>query len=245
MSVRSRLIAAGAATFILGMMLTFPARIAYSWFAPPDLRLSGISGTIWRGQAIEGTAAGIYLRDLKWKFLPWSLLRGRLAFAVDSDTALGSAQGDVGIGAGGAININNLDSSFSLDAFRDLFQLQGFEGLLQVHFESLVLADGVPTEARGSIRLSNLMARQISPLVIGDYQADFTSGDDGIVGSVEDLSGVLDVAGTITVRSDRSYSFVGKVAALPEAPPGLTNQLRFLGSPDERGNREFRIEGHL
>lgn len=239
------LVAAGLATFIIGIAITFPARIAYSWLAPQELRLSGIAGTIWNGQAAEGSAAGIYLRNLHWSFRPFSLIRGQLAYGIESDSAFGFVRGNVSVGVGGMVSVQDFASTVSLQEFSDLFQLQGFEGTLQLDFDSLVIRDGLPTEASGSVRLSNLLAPHISPLAIGDYAAEFSSNADGILASVEDLSGVLDVAGTITLGTDRSYAFIGKVAALPEAPPGLSNQLQFLGSPDERGYRDFRIEGRL
>jgi hypothetical protein len=66
-----------------------------------------------------------------------------------------------------------------------------------------------------------------------------------ISGVVEDLSGVLDVSGTFVLNRDRTYSFVGQVAANANAPDTVLEQLRFLGSPDERGRREFRFEGRL
>ena len=66
-----------------------------------------------------------------------------------------------------------------------------------------------------------------------------------ITGTVEDVSGVLDVSGQITINADRSYSFIGDVAALPGAPPSIEQQLRFLGSADQRGMRQFRFEGRL
>ncbi len=245
MLTKKRLIAAGLATFIVGVVLTLPARVPYSWFSSPDFQLSGVSGTVWRGQAAEGSAAGIYLLDLQWSFQPLSILRGQLAYRVEANSTLGTIRSVVGMGLGGAVNLENFASTFSLQEFRDLFQLQGFDGMLQADFESIVLENGFPTAATGSVRLLNLLAPQLSPLAIGDYRAEFTSNADGILGSVEDDGGVLDVAGTILLGLDRSYSFVGSVAALPEAPPGLTNQLRFLGSPDARGYRDFRIEGRL
>ncbi len=245
MATRKRLVAAGLATFILGMVITFPARVPYSWFSSQDVQLSGISGTVWRGHAAEGSVAGIYLYDLQWMFQPLSILRGRLAYRVESASAFGTIRSVVGVGVSGAVTLQDFSSTFSLQEFRDLFQLQGFDGSLQVDFESIVLEDGFPTSATGSVRLSNLLAPQLSPLAIGDYRAEFTSNADGILGSVEDSGGVLDVAGTISLSLDRSYSFVGEVAALPEAPAGLSDQLRFLGSPDARGYREFRIEGRL
>jgi general secretion pathway protein N len=245
MTASKRLVAAGLATFIIGIVLTFPARIAYNWFAPPEIRLTGISGTVWRGQAAEGSAGGIYLRNLQWNFLPSRLIRGQLAYAIASESAFGAFRSEVGVGVGDTVRLTNVDSSLSLAAFSDLFQLNGFEGTLQIRFDTLTLQDGLPADASGSIRLSNLLAPQLSPLVIGDYLAEFSGSADGIVASVEDTGGVLDVAGTITVRGDRSYAFVGKIATLPDAPPGLTEQLRFLGSPDDRGYRDFRVEGRL
>jgi general secretion pathway protein N len=239
------LIAAGVATFIIGIALTFPARIAYRWLAPQELRLSGISGTVWNGQSAEGSADGIYLRNLRWHFLPFSLLRGKLAYGIESDSAFGFVRGNVAIGIGGVVSVQNFASTVLLQEFSDLFQLQGFEGTLEVDFDSLVIRDGLPVEASGMVRLTNLLAPHISPLTIGDYSAEFSSNADGILASVEDLNGVLDVAGTITLGADRSYEFVGKIAAMPAAPPGLSNQLRLLGSPDERGYRDFRIEGRL
>jgi hypothetical protein len=51
--------------------------------------------------------------------------------------------------------------------------------------------------------------------------------------------------GTIAISPDRSYSLVGDVAARPGAPPSIEQQLRFLGSADDRGFRQFRFEGQL
>jgi general secretion pathway protein N len=245
MAISKRFIAAGAATFIAGIILMFPARAAYTWFAPPEVRLSGISGTIWRGSATEGNAGGMYLRDLRWRFSPLSIFRANLVYAIETATAFGTINCDAGVTLSGNIVIRNLDSRFSLQEFRNQFQLQGFDGSLNLQLESLVLHDGVPIEAHGRVRLENLMARQLSPNVIGDYQADFTSDDSSIIGSVEELGGVLDVAGKITIDNDRNFSFIGKIAALPDAPSGLTDQLQLLGPADDRGYREFRIEGQL
>jgi general secretion pathway protein N len=243
--MRKWLIVAGLATFVAGLTLAMPARTAYTWFAPDDLRLSGISGTIWNGAATEGSVGSVYLRNLHWSFSPLALLKGRIACFVESDTSFGSISGEAGVNVAGKIILSNLDGTLSLQAFSNQFQLQGFDGTLQAQFERLTIDAGLPVEATGNIRLLNLLAPNISPLVIGNYQADFSSNADGITGSVEDLGGVLDVAGVISIGRDRSYSFVGKVAALPDAPRGLADQLRLLGSADDRGQRDFRIEGQF
>ena len=79
----------------------------------------------------------------------------------------------------------------------------------------------------------------------GDGRADFLTTDVGIVGNVEDMSAVLDVSGTITLEQNGSYTFIGEVGETAETPRSITDQLRYLGSADERGRRPFRFEGQL
>ena len=71
-----RLVLAGIITFVVGLIITFPARVAYQWFAPAELKLNGISGSIWRGTATQGSAKGIYLTDINWSFRPLGLITG-------------------------------------------------------------------------------------------------------------------------------------------------------------------------
>ena len=103
MKNRKRLILAGIATFVIGLIITFPARVAYQWFAPGDLKLSGINGSVWRGNAAQGTAGGVYLADVNWSFRPFGLLSGKLEFASNSKLASGFFDANVGVGIGGSL----------------------------------------------------------------------------------------------------------------------------------------------
>jgi general secretion pathway protein N len=245
MQARQKWIVASAALLLLFILSAFPAGLAYRWFAPPQLRLSGIDGSVWRGTAIEGAANDLYLRNLEWSFSPLGLLTGKVAYLARTELAGGHLDARIAVGPGGSVTLSDLAGTLALEAFEESFQLKGFEGRLILDFERLTLADGVPREAVGTIAVQGLLARKLSSAPIGDFRAQFVTGDDGISGVVSDESGVLDVDGTITVGSDRSYSLVGQVAAGPRAPAGLRQQLEYLGSPDENGRREFRIEGQL
>ena len=236
---------AGLLVFLVVLAVTFPAHVAYRWFAPPDLQLSGISGSLWNGAATEGLAGGAYLRDINWQLKPAALLTGKLAFETSASPASGTMNTDVAVGLGGDLSLTNLSGSVPLDLVHDAFQQGGISGDLALQFEELVLANGVPVTADGSVTISNFFARDLSAGMIGDFRAEFATADGRITASVEDVSGVLDVAGVITINPDRTYSFIGEVAPLPGAPPSIEQQLRFLGSPDERGQRPFRFEGRL
>lgn len=245
MILSKKLITVGVVTLVGGLLVTFPARVAYHWFAPADLQLSGLSGSVWNGNAIAGSVSGIYIRNLEWHFRPASLFTGKVAYATSSEPAGGFMDAVVAVGITGNVILDDIVGAISLSALPNSANLNGISGNVRLDFERLVLRDGAPTEAVGTVEVSGLIARGLSGSPIGDYQAEFLTNESGIVGSVEDLSGVLDVAGSIQVDVDRNYSFVGQVAAKGNAPRSITEQLRFLGSPNERGQREFRFEGQL
>jgi len=240
-----RFVISGVIVFLLVLVVTFPARVAYRWLAPPDLQLSGISGSVWNGTAAEGLAAGAYVRNISWRLKPMALLTGKLAFTTSADPASGSMKADVAMGLGGSLALTNLTGTVSLDLVHNAFQQGGISGDVSLNFSNLVLENGLPVAATGSVTVANFFARDLSAGVLGDYRAEFQTSGQSISASVDDVAGVLDIDGVITINPDRTYSLVGEVAARPGAPPSIEQQLRFLGSPDARGMRPFRFEGQL
>lgn len=245
MSGKKRLVVLGTATFLLGVILLFPARVAYHAFAPDTFRLAGISGTIWNGSATEGEASGIYLRNIDWSFRPAMLLTGKLAFDTRFDPAGGFMQAGVAAGLGGALTLTDVEGALSIAALQSAMPAPGIDGNVRLLFSRINIENGLPTAADGSIDVVGLVARGLAPMPIGDFRAELTSGDDGITGSVEDTAGMLDIAGVLRLTPDRSYSLTGLVAPTASTPETVINQLRFLGSANQRGQREFRFEGQL
>ena len=65
----------------------------------------------------------------------------------------------------------------------------------------------------GNVSVSNFFAPDLSAAQLGDYKADFQVTDGNITATIDDLSGVLDVSGTITLSPQRNYQVIGEVAA--------------------------------
>lgn len=240
-----RLVIAGIAVFLLVLLVSFPAQVAYNWFAPQEIQLSGINGSIWNGDAAEGLAGGAYLRNLRWRFRPGALLTGSIAFDASASPGSGILNTQVAARLDGSLSLTGLSGNVPLDVVHQSFQQGGIRGDLILEFENLTIKDGVPVVAIGSVTVADFFAPVLSASQIGDFRADFQSSGEQITGVVQDISGVLDVEGTITLSPDRSYAFVGEVAPTPETPPSILNQLQFLGSADARGRRMFRFEGRL
>lgn len=239
------LVIAGTVTLVAGIVISFPARIAYRWADPPGVALQGISGTLWRGRASEASAGGIYLSELRWRFRPQALLAGRAEFALSATPPSGIIEADVGTTAGGLVQLSNVSASLPIGTLQPLVTVSGLHGDLRVSLARLVIDHGLPVEADGTIDVANLVIRPLASSVLGDFQATLETADGVVRGAVRDLAGVLEVTGTAELRPDRSYSFAGLIATRPGAPAGVEEQLRYLGSADARGRRNFRLEGQL
>lgn len=240
-----RLIILGVAIFVAVLLATFPARVAYNWFSPADLELAGIDGSVWNGSAAAAQAGGAYVQNVTWKFSPASLLSGRIGFKTTSNPASGTMRVEIAVSPGGSLLLSDLSGNLPLDLLHPALQQGGIRGDLALDFDSIVLENGMPVAAEGSATISDFFVPNLSASRIGDFRAEFQTGQGSVVGSVEDISGVLDVAGTINIARDGNYSFVGLVAPTPVTPPSVVNQLRFLGSANERGQHEFRFEGQI
>ena len=244
---RKLTIVIAATVFLLGAVALFPARVAYHWFVPDFVEMSGIEGTAWSGRAAELSAHGVYLRDVKWRVRPLRLLTGALAIDLEAEPPSGFIEADVALGFGGTVRISDLAGSIPLQLLAGPLQMPGLAGNSSLQFERIVIRDGLPTEAEGTLAVASLVVPKIDRdrPVLGAYRAEFMTTESGIVASVEDTTAVFDLAGSFTISPDRSFLFLGQIGATAETPDKLRNQLRFLGSPNDRGQHEIRFEGSI
>lgn len=245
--LRRWLIAAGLLAFLAGACIAFPARIAYRWFVPPEIAIAGIEGTIWNGRADHADVVGVYVRNLEWQARPLSLLTLQPTFDARGElVSSGFVEGRLSVGLGGRFRLRNMTASIALSSLASALSWPALNGTANLRIDELDIRDGLPVSAVGNVEVSNLLAPMIYPRSpIGGYRAEFFTQENGIAASVEDTDGIIDVAGSLTVNSDRSYVFLAAIAPKAGADEGIRNQMRFLGTPDERGQYELRLEGVL
>lgn len=236
----------GLLTFLVGALLFFPARVAYHWFAPADVQLSGMHGSVWHGGASEGSVRGIYLRELQWQIRPASLLRASLAYAIKSKLAAGFVETDLALSASGNIVLTALSASLPLSELQSVSGIPGLQGALSAEFSELRIADGLPIGAAGRIRIARLTVPFVFRDALGDFVAEIQTRDGGIVASLEDVAAVFDLAGSLQLSGDRSFQLLGQIGITANTPASLRQFLgASLGAADARGQHEFRLEGTL
>ena len=245
MPAQSRLLTAGIVTLLVGLLAFFPARVAYRWFAPDVITLSGIDGSVWGGTAREASASGVYVRDVRWRFKPLSVFTGKLAYAIEASPSSGFVDGNIAVGLTGTVTMSDVKGSMPIKALQRAVAIPGISGEVNLQFERLQLADGLPVAADGSLEVANLVAPLVHSGSIGGYRAEFFTQESGVMASVEDTDGVVDLAGSLQISKDRSYQFIAQLAAKSNTPANVRQQMQFLGSANERGQHELRLEGKL
>ena len=242
---RSRLVAVGLAAFAIALIVFFPARVAYRWFAPETVAISGISGSVWNGKAREADVGGVYLHELTWSFRPASLLTGKLAYAVAARPGSGFVNAHAAFGITGTVVLQDVQASVSLQALQNWVPMPGLYGDVSARFERLQFDKGLLVAANGVLEISGLVAPLVHSASIGGYRAEFFTQESGVMASVEDTDGLVDLAGTLKISSDRNYEFVAQLAAKNNTPAQLRDQMQFLGTANDRGQHELRLEGKL
>jgi general secretion pathway protein N len=242
---RKGLVKIGLLIGIIGLVALFPARIGYRWLAPPQVALNGISGTVWNGSAQEATADGLYLRNLSWRFRPMDLFTGKIGLALDSNFVAGSINGNFAFGFGGSIRATDFRATLPLDAIQSVAALAGARGTLTADFEELRISDGLPVVANGSVEVAGLTLPLVHRDPIGGFRAELFTQDAGISASIEDTAAVIDLAGSLQLTADGKYEFHAQLSPVDSTPTAIREQLRFLGSANDRGQHEIRLEGRL
>ncbi len=249
---RYAFIALALGAYIAFVVSMFPAQAAYRWFAPDEVRMSGVAGTLWSGRAALASAAGLPLRDLRWQLDALPLLIGRAHVRVQTRLAEGIAEARVRASPGGVV-LRDVRLVTSLAALAPVVPIGDARGRVDVRLDRLELTDGRPTAAVGQADIAGLTVPTFVPggrgeaVGLGDYALVFedTNGA-GVLARFSDKSGPLAVDGTLKLDPDGRYVLEVRAAPRPGAPNELIQALELLGGPPgPDGKRPFELSGSL
>jgi general secretion pathway protein N len=246
-------IALGLGAYVAFALSTFPATAAYRWFAPPELRMSGIEGTLWSGRAALASAGGLPLTDLRWSLDALPLLTARAAGRAQARLADGFVDTLFSASPTGRVVLRNTQVSASLAALAPVAPVGDVAGQLSIALERIELEDGWPIDAVGRARVGNLAAPTFIPggqgdlIPLGDYELTFDeTGGEGLLGRFRDTGGPLEVSGALVLDRQGRYRLEGAASPRSGAPRELVQALDFIaGEPGADGGRPFELTGSL
>lgn len=222
--------------FLVLLLVTAPAIVVTRTTSQlvPALAFSGVSGSLWQGEAAQLRYGAVSLANVRWQLSPWQLFLGKAALQFEfgsPQTARGN--GRIAAGFGGAIASDELYLQLPAQALQPLIALTGVQlgGELQLNLRELALDGRHIERLQGRIVWQRAQVR--TPLgqpQLGAYAIDLGGdGEGGVTGDITDIDGVLGLTGRIHLTPQR-LELDGSVRS--DLPEELDRFFRVIGRPD-------------
>ena len=230
---------------LLMLILQFPAITAINSINKNNLKVNGVNGTIWKGSASEISSNEIYLRQTKWKIAPSELLKGNLTFDISTYPFNGQLKFNLILDLMNNLSAMDIKGNFPNDILEIIAPFLGVSSEIDMNIKSLSLNNKGINQLEGQILLNNLVMKGISNRVLGSYKIDLFERNGEIYGSIDDVSGEVDIAATMSLTLSGKYIIDGAVSEKQNTSNQVRTILSFLGAENENGQRSFRFEGEI
>ena len=246
------LAALGLATFVVVLAVSAPVTLLTGRL-PAVVSLQGAHGSLTGGGADALIVRGNALGPVEWQWRPLALLGLRLGYHVRvAGTAL-SAEGDIGAGPGGRIDLDGMTVTAPLAVLAAASGSTGLppaSGRLAVRLRSARLVHGWPVAVTGTVAVDDLRLAS-APQPLGSYLLTFPAAGatptpaGAIAASLHDVKAPLAVEARLTLAPDRTYRLDGTLGHRADTPTDLGPMLDMLGPADGSGRRPFAVGGAL
>ena len=230
---------------LLMLILQFPAITAINSINKNNLKVNGVNGTIWKGSASEISSNEIYLRQTKWKIAPSELLKGNLTFDISTYPFNGQLKFNLILDLMNNLRATDIKGNFPNDILEIIAPFLGVSSEIDMNIKSLSLNNKGINQLEGQVLLNNLVMKGISNRVLGSYKIDLFERNGEIYGSIDDISGEVDIAATMSLTLSGKYIIDGAVSEKQNTSNQVRTILSFLGTQNEDGQRSFRFEGEI
>ncbi len=244
--------------FSFGLIYYMPMSFVLSYAPlPRELKLEGVSGTIWHGSASSAEwnsrqTGRLHFGEVNWQFQWSQLVSGKaeygLRFGRNSDLAL-RGRGNIGYGLAGAyahsttlsLPANRVQSYIPTPVALDI------DGQLELAISSLELSDSMQCAAgQGNLAwVANKVGTPLGELEFGPVIADISCADGVLSASGSQNNAQTESEFTANLNPNGSYQTSAWFKPKSEFPSAIQSQLKWLGNPNGKGQYEFNFSGKL
>lgn len=189
------------------LLMNVPARVM-TWLLPGEVKLSGLSGTLWSGEALRSwlmvDGEAVMLGKVQWRIRPWRLLWST-PLEVNAEWGDQLLSTRLGVGITGQWILLDTGIAFHLDSLRALMPLY-LGGRVTGEFDAIRLSHDSLEEVRGRVNLNNTAwTARSGNIPLGSYRVDVAPGAERpeVVdpnGREANSVGVRDVKGVISTE---------------------------------------------
>ena len=211
------------------------------------VKLYGIEGTLWDGEAAAVRVAGRMFTDLKWDLQPSALLLGSMSASLGVRNNDGHLQTNVSRSFLGNIQLTDVKGRLAASDLLSLLKIPAIklDGQFGFNLPELSLSDNKVTYAEGRVVWNGAGTQFPQKLQLGDLSIDIESSDDVIKAQLKDGGGPLEASGLLTLDETGAYDFKGKFAARDGRSSSLARSLNMMGRAGADGKVDVANAGNL
>tara|TARA_R110002126_G_scaffold110116_5_gene247179 strand:- start:461 stop:1219 length:759 start_codon:yes stop_codon:yes gene_type:complete len=233
--------------FLLTLLGNLPASLVWRQVAPSlpaQVKLQGITGSLWQGQVANMQVEGVDQGALRWDWRPSGLFKGQLALDLDWRPRNSQVSATLRLGFGSLVLeqvTGRLDARSMAAVNKAPFILTG-DWLLDIPELKLEDFERV-VQAHGRIAWQGAGGGLPEPLGLGNLAAQLSSENDWLMMTLSsDQSGPLGLTGTAKWRPAQALQLDTRLQARAHAEAGLAEGLKLLGRPDADGWIHWRAK---
>ena len=242
-----------ASSYSFFMLQQLPAKTVVQWLPKnmlqrSNVRLMGVTGTLWNGQLAKLRLNGFGLSNLTWQLHAWPLILGDVSLGVKFRQTDAFGKGEITTDFGAEkIVMSSVQGGFPATQLMPLFY--GFpialDGQLTADIKTATIQKGQHLSLQGELLWREAALSAPQQILFGDLQVKMQAKDKGTVLSVQDQGGPLQLQGKITLQGNGAYETNIMVATRSSASKALAQSISILGVRDAQGNVQIKYKGKL
>ena len=243
-----RLALAGAAAYLLFVLITLPADRTAEWLKHHinGLDLQSVSGTLLSGAARRVSIQGLAMGPVTWSLRPLPLLLARVEYRVTLKDPVFRGQGVMGMGLGGHLYLHDLQAEVKPDPLITRFSSLPVQtsGVVTLRIDSADLANGFPREVSGHMDWADAQIIEPVALPLGHVEATLQSDGDTLISHISG-SGETALAGELSLSPEGVYKLNLLVTPGPSVSPDIVDGLQAFGQTRPGGAYLITDTGRL
>lgn len=237
----------GALAYLTFLSFTLPAQYVVGWLGKrmPEVRLSGVTGTLLSGRAEELSWQSVRLGSLQWSFdwlAPFTASCGyRFVLQTGDQTLTGRA--DV---RGSHLWLRGFDGRLPVSLLDRWLPLpsHSVSGMLEMHLRQVDFNAGRLQSAEGEVQLQEATLAWPQAYALGSFRMTLSpASPDGLNAALSDLASPLKLQANLGLTAAGAYHLAGTLGARDPSDSATRTLLAALGTPDSTGQYPFDFKG--
>lgn len=233
----------GLAAYLTFLVVMVPAAPVISWLSPAEskLRVSGVSGTLWSGEALAVKTGKLDLQNFQWQLRPIALFTGVLEFALTARLGDERVHARAGVSLFGNKRLTQVQGRVALnDVLKRLGVAQvATAGVLELDLDEVRLSEVSAPMMEGSVMWKPAGIVAPVELDLGGAQLNMYMERDSTLADLDASGGQLLVQAKAQLHADGQYSLDAELRTQGNVPPEVAE---FLSTFTEYRNGVYRLE---